>query len=112
LAGRRSGAEFKRAVVEFAFARQGEGSTIREIAEELGLSTGLLGKWLRHARLRLSKGKIPVRARRVATHTWRDQGPAAAPSAAGSSSSQAISSAWLAVRRYGGAGDRGNARDS
>jgi transposase-like protein len=57
--GRRYGAELKRAVVEHAFARQSEGALIREISEELGLSTGLLGKWLRHARLRLKSGKVP-----------------------------------------------------
>jgi transposase-like protein len=57
--GRRYGAELKRAVVEHAFARQGEGAMIREIAEELGLSTALLGKWLRHARLRLKTGRVP-----------------------------------------------------
>jgi len=58
--GRRYGADLKRAVVEYAFTRQGEHATIHVIAEELGLSTGLLGKWLRHARLRLSKGKSPA----------------------------------------------------
>jgi transposase-like protein len=57
--GRRYGAELKRAVVEHAFARQGEGAIIRDVAEELGLSTGLLGKWLRHARLRLKTGRMP-----------------------------------------------------
>jgi len=47
--GRRYGAELKRAVVEHAFARQGEGATIREIAEELGLSAGVLGcDWHEH----------------------------------------------------------------
>lgn len=51
--GRRYGAERKRAMVDYALARQGEGATIRVIAEEIGLSEGLLGKWLRHARLRL-----------------------------------------------------------
>jgi transposase-like protein len=45
--------------VDYAFARQDEHATIREIAEELGLSAWLLSKWLRHARLRLEKGKLP-----------------------------------------------------
>ena len=57
--GRRYGADLKRAVVEYTFARQGEGAIIRVIAEELGLSAGLLGKWLRHARLRLKSGRVP-----------------------------------------------------
>jgi transposase-like protein len=57
--GRRYGAELKRAVVEYAFARQGEGATIRELAGEPCLSAGLLGKWLRHARQRLEKGRVP-----------------------------------------------------
>jgi transposase-like protein len=45
--------------VNHAFARQGERATISEIAEEFGLSAGLLGKWLRHARLRLKKDRVP-----------------------------------------------------
>jgi hypothetical protein len=56
---RRYGADLKRAIVDYAFARQDEQATIREIAAELDLSASLLGKWLRHARLRLEKGKIP-----------------------------------------------------
>ena len=56
---RRYGNDLKRAIVDYAFARQDEHATIREIAEELGLSAWLLSKWLRHARLRLEKGKIP-----------------------------------------------------
>jgi hypothetical protein len=56
---RRYGAELKHAVVEYAFVRKDEGATIRESAQELGLSAGVLGRWLRHARLRLKKGRIP-----------------------------------------------------
>jgi transposase-like protein len=56
---RRYGNELKRAIVDYAFARQDERATIGQIAAELGLSAWLLGKWLRHARLRLEKGKIP-----------------------------------------------------
>ena len=56
---RRYGNELKRAIVDYAFARQDEGATIGQMAAELGLSAWLLGKWLRHARLRLEKGKIP-----------------------------------------------------
>jgi hypothetical protein len=56
---RRYGNDLKRAIVDYAFARQDESATIARIAEELGLSAWLLGKWLRHARLRLEKGKIP-----------------------------------------------------
>jgi transposase-like protein len=56
---RRYGAELKRAVVEHVFARQGEGATIRESAEEPGLAAGLVYKWLHHARLRLKKGRGP-----------------------------------------------------
>ena len=59
LGRRRYGAELKRAVVEYVFARQGEGATIREIAEKLGLSAGVLGRWLRRARLRLTRGRTP-----------------------------------------------------
>jgi transposase-like protein len=83
--GRRYGADLKRAVVEHAFARQGERATIREIAEELGLSAGLLGKWLRDARLRLKSGRVPFAPgepppmSRLAPHK-----PAAEPSVAGS----------------------------
>jgi transposase-like protein len=56
---RRYGNDLKRAIVDYAFARQDERATIGQIAAELGLSAWLLGKWLRHARLRLEKGKIP-----------------------------------------------------
>jgi transposase-like protein len=56
---RRYGNELKRAIVDYAFARQDEHATIGQIAAELSLSAWLLGKWLRHARLRLEKGKIP-----------------------------------------------------
>jgi transposase-like protein len=55
---RRYGAELKRAVVEHVFARLGEGATIREIAEELGLSAGLVYKWLPDARLERENGKV------------------------------------------------------
>ncbi len=51
--------DLKRAIVDYAFARQDERATIGQIAAELDLSAWLLGKWLRHARLRLEKGKIP-----------------------------------------------------
>jgi transposase-like protein len=89
LGRRRYGAELKRAVVEYAFAREGERATIREIAEELGLSAGVLGRWLRHARLRLKKGKIPFEPGEPPP-MLEPQSPAAEPSAAGSSSSQAV----------------------
>jgi transposase-like protein len=60
LGKRRYGAELKRAVVEHALAREGERATIREIAEELGLSAEVLGRWLRHARRRrIKKGRVP-----------------------------------------------------
>jgi transposase-like protein len=79
--GRRYGAELKRAVVEHAFARKDEGAIIREIAKELGLSIGLLYKWLRHARLQLDTGKMPFEPGEPPT--MRDpQRPAAEPSAA------------------------------
>jgi transposase-like protein len=58
LGRRRYGAELKRAAVEHVFARLGEGATIREIAEELGLSAGLLYKWLHDARLERENGKV------------------------------------------------------
>jgi transposase-like protein len=86
--GRRYGADLKRAVVEHAFARQGEGATIREIAEELGLSAVLLGKWLRHARLRLKSGRVPFApSAPPAMPPLVPHKPAAKPSAAGSFSS-------------------------
>jgi hypothetical protein len=95
--GRRCyGAELKRAVVEYVFARQGEGATIRESAEELGLSAGVLGRWLRRARRRVNKGKIPFEPGEPPP-MLHPQGPAAESSAAGSSSSNAIPS--TAVRR-------------
>ena len=56
---RRYGNDLKRAIVDYAFVRQDEHATIGQIAAELDLSAWLLGKWLRHARLRLEKGKIP-----------------------------------------------------
>jgi transposase-like protein len=86
--GRRYGAELKRAVVEYAFARQDEGATVRVIAGELGLSTGPLGKWLRHARRRLEKGRVPFAPGEPPPMPWRDPEPAAESSAAGSSCSQ------------------------
>jgi transposase-like protein len=87
---RRYGNELKRAIVDYAFARQDERATIGQIAAELGLSAWLLGKWLRHARLRLEKGKIPFEPGESLPMPWLDQKePAAEPSAAGSSPSQA-----------------------
>jgi transposase-like protein len=93
---RRYGAELKRAVVEYAFAREGERATIREIAEELGLSTGVLGRWLRRARLRLKRGRVPFEPGEPPPMR-EPQGPAAESSTAGSSSSEAILS--TAARR-------------
>jgi transposase-like protein len=87
---RRYGNELKRAIVDYAFARQDERATIGQIAGELGLSAWLLGKWLRHARLRLEKGKIPFEPGEPLPMPWLDQKEAAAePSTAGSSPSQA-----------------------
>jgi transposase-like protein len=87
---RRYGNELKRAIVDYAFARQDEHITIGQIAAELDLSSSLLGKWLRHARLRLEKGKIPFEPGEPPPMPWLDpKAPAAEPSAAGSSSSQA-----------------------
>jgi transposase-like protein len=86
---RRYGAELKRAVVEYASARQGEGATIRESAEELGLAAGVLGRWLRRARLRLKKGRAPFEPGEPPT-MLDPQGPVAESSAAGSCSSQAV----------------------
>jgi transposase-like protein len=88
LGRRRYGAELKRAVVEYAFAREGERATIREIAAELGLSAVVLGRWLRHARLRLKNGKIPFEPGEPPS-MLDPQRPAAEPSAAGFSSSKA-----------------------
>ena len=85
---RRYSTDLKRAVVEHAFVREGERATIREIAEELGLSATLLGRWLRHARRRLKNGKIPFEPGEPPT--MRDlQGMSTEPTAAGSTSSQA-----------------------
>ena len=87
---RRYGNDLKRAIVDYAFARQDERTTIGQIAAELGLSAWLLGKWLRHARLRLEKGKIPFEPGEPLPMPWLDQKePAAESSAAGSSPSQA-----------------------
>jgi transposase-like protein len=87
---RRYGNELKRAIVDYAFARQDEGVTIGQIAAELGLSAWLLGKWLRHARLRLEKGKIPFEPGEPLPMPWLDPKESAAePSTAGSSPSQA-----------------------
>ena len=87
---RRYGNDLKRAIVEYAFARQDERATIGQIAAELGLSAWLLGKWLRHARLRLEKGKIPFEPGEPLPMPWLDpKEPAAEPSTAGSSPSQA-----------------------
>jgi transposase-like protein len=87
---RRYGAELKRAVVEYAFVRKDEGATIRETAEELGLSAKFLYKWLRHARLRLKEGRVPFESGEPPPIPWRDaQEPAAESPAVGSASSQA-----------------------
>jgi hypothetical protein len=86
---RRYGAELKHAVVEYAFARKDEGATIRETAEELGLSARFLYKWLRHARLRLENGKVPFEPREPPS-MLDPRGSAAEPSAAGFSSSQTV----------------------
>jgi transposase-like protein len=91
LGRRRYGAELKRAVVEYAFAREGERATIREIAEELGLSAGVLGRWLRRARLRLKKGRVPFEPGEPPS-MLDPQGLAAEPSAASFCSSQAAPS--------------------
>jgi transposase-like protein len=96
LGRRRYGAELKRAVVEYAFAREGERATIREIAEELGLSAGVLGRWLRRARLRIKRGRVPFEPGEPPS-MLEPQGPAAESSTARSSSSEAIPS--NAVRR-------------
>jgi transposase-like protein len=87
---RRYGNDLKRAIVDYAFARQDEHATIREIAAELDLSSSLLGKWLRHARLRLEKGKIPFEPGEPLPMPWLDpKALAAEPSAVGSSPSPA-----------------------
>jgi hypothetical protein len=87
---RRYGRDLKRAVVDYAFARQDERATIRAIAEELGLSAGLLGKWLRHAWLRLEKGKLPFEPGEPLPMPWLDpKAPAAERSAAGAPPTQA-----------------------
>jgi transposase-like protein len=87
---RRYGNELKRAIVDYAFARQDERATIGQIAVELGLSAWLLGKWLRHARLRLEKGKIPFEPGEPLPMPWLEpKEPAAEPSATGVSPSQA-----------------------
>ena len=87
---RRYGNDLKRAIVDYAFARQDERATIGQIAAELGLSAWLLGKWLRHARLRLEKGKIPFEPGEPLPMPWLEhKEPAADPLAAGSSPSQA-----------------------
>jgi transposase-like protein len=86
---RRYGAELKRAVVEYAFAREGERATIREIAEELGLSAVVLGRWLRRARLRLKRGRVPFEPGEPPP-ILEPQGLAAESSTASSSSSDAI----------------------
>jgi transposase-like protein len=88
---RRYGAELKRAVVEYAFAREGERATIREIAEELGLSAGVLGRWLRRAQLRLKRGRVPFEPGEPPS-MLDPQGLAAEPSAASSCSSQTVPS--------------------
>ena len=87
---RRYGNDLKRALVDYAFARQDESATIGQIAAELGLSAWLLGKWLRHARLRLEKGKIPFEPGEPLPMPWLDpKEPTAEPLAVGSSPSQA-----------------------
>jgi transposase-like protein len=87
---RRYGNDLKRVIVDYAFARQDERATIGQIAAELGLLAWLLGKWLRHARLRLEKGKIPFEPGEPLPMLWLEgKEPAAEPSAAGSSPSPA-----------------------
>ena len=87
---RRYGAELKRAVVEHALARQGEGATIRASAEELGLTAGLLYKWLHHGRLEPEKGKVPFEPGESPPMPWRElQEPAAESSGAGSTTTSA-----------------------
>jgi transposase-like protein len=87
---RRYGNDLKRAIVDYAFAREDEHATIRKIAEELGLSAWLLGKWLRHARLRLEKGKIPFEPGEPLPMLWLEPKELTAESSAvGSSPSQA-----------------------
>lgn len=61
---RRYNAEFKRDVTEYGRERQREGATLREIAEELGLSAGLFMRWMRWAKLQREAGKIPFEPRR------------------------------------------------
>jgi hypothetical protein len=75
------------------------------IAEELGLADGLLGKWLRHARLRFKKGRVPFAPGEPPPMPWLDaQWPATKPSAAGSPPSVPSASRVPASgRRYGGA---------
>jgi transposase-like protein len=102
---RRYGAELKRAVVEYAFAREGERATIREIAEELGLSAGVLGRWLRRARLRLKKGRVPFEPGEPPS-MLDPQRPAAEHSAAGSSSSQTVPSEAVCGSAPGRSGTR------
>ena len=87
---RRYGNDLKRAIVDYAFARQDEHATIGQLAAELDLSASLLGKWLRHARLRLEKGKIPFEPGEPPPMPWLEpKEPAATPVAADSLPSQA-----------------------
>jgi transposase-like protein len=102
---RRYGAELKRAVVEYAFAREGERASIREIAQELGLSAVVLGRWLRRARLRLKRGRVPFEPGGPPS-MLEPQEPAAESSTASSYSSQTVPSD--AVR--GSAPGRGKTR--
>jgi len=76
-------------VVEYVFARQGEGAAIREIAEELGLTAGLLYKWLHYARLERENGKVPFEPGEPLP-VLDPQTLTAEPSAAGFSSSEAV----------------------
>jgi transposase-like protein len=55
------GAALKRRIVAYAEARQVQGATIRQIATDLGLSRGVLRRWLSHARLRKERGRIPFK---------------------------------------------------
>jgi transposase-like protein len=89
LGRRRYGAELKRAVVEYAFVRKGEGATMREVVEELGLSAGVLGRWLRRARLRLKRGRAPFESGEPPPMLDPER-PAAESSAAGSCSAQTV----------------------
>jgi hypothetical protein len=48
------------------------------ITEELDLSVGLFGKWLRHAQLRLGNGRVPFALGESPPRPWLDPHEAAA----------------------------------